>query len=430
MNAQKKTTKQESVNNNQPNPDSVNNDEPIHKMKEEFRFEELFGSNCGANDTHSTSVEETVSEESSSDDENYISKTCDQPAEDEKVEPTPQVSMNRVRLEDFIILKKIGEGGYGKVYQVQRKDKPEQIFAMKVLRKDFVIQQDVVENTKTERDVRHPFIVGLRYAFQTAGRLYLIMDFINGGQLFYHLRREAMFSEQWVRFYAVELILALEHLHNHGIIHRDLKPENILLDSEGHIILTDFGFAKENISDQNRATSFCGTMEYMSPEMIKKLPYGKETDWWSLGILIYDMLVGRPPFKSKNQGALAKMILKQTYKLPKYLTPAASNLIRGLIQRNVSKRLTVLQLKSHPFFKGVDWAKYTARVVIPPFRPTMKDGKLDTSNFDLEFTCTANLTFSPDPKLSTSQDRYFEGFTYVRSFSPHKSHITDVSKPN
>eukprot|EP01121_Diplochlamys_sp_Union-15-3_P002120 TRINITY_DN1183_c0_g2_i1.p1 TRINITY_DN1183_c0_g2~~TRINITY_DN1183_c0_g2_i1.p1 ORF type:complete len:412 (-),score=44.68 TRINITY_DN1183_c0_g2_i1:141-1376(-) len=393
----------------------------------EFRFEELF--NPGAYDTHSTS-EETESEDSS-DDEHSLSTTVCHNSE-ETVEPTPQVSMNRVKLEDFLILKKIGEGGYGKVYQVQRKDKPEQIFAMKVLRKDFVIQQDVVENTKTERDVlkkvRHPFIVGLRYAFQTAGRLYLIMDFINGGQLFYHLRREAMFSEQWVRFYAVELILALEHLHSHGIIHRDLKPENILLDTQGHIILTDFGFAKENISDQNRATSFCGTMEYMSPEMIKKLPYGRETDWWSLGVLIYDMLIGRPPFKSKNQGALAKMILKQTFKLPKYLTPSACNLIRGLIQRDVSKRLNVLQLKSHPFFKGVDWAKYSARAVPPPFCPVTKDGILDTSNFDLEFTCTANLTFSPDPKLSTSQDRYFEGFTYVRSFSPHGSHIADISK--
>jgi len=422
---------------------------------QEFYFEELFLSSDGLKAFHSTNNSGHLSDSDSSDDEVEVEPKQQQqqqqvlPLKEEET-PVPtvnqadqkqevanlvpeggkdsrttpvnlrsskQVKLNKVGLEDFVVLKKVGEGGYGKVYQVQKKSNLDAIYAMKVLRKDYIIEQDVIENTKTERDVlkkvRHPFVVGLRYAFQTAGRLYLIMDFVNGGQLFFHLRAEAMFSERMVQFYAGELILALEHLHSLGIIHRDLKPENILLDSTGNIVLTDFGFAKENITDQNRATSFCGTMEYMSPEMLKSQPYGKETDWWSLGILIYDMLIGKPPFRAKNPKTFLKQMSKPL-KFPSYLTPSAIHLIRGLVQKDVSKRITLKELKSHRFFQGLEWNKLLKKEVTPPFIPKVAN-KLDVSNFDVADPTT---TFSPDPKLSKSQEGYFVGFTYVRSYSP------------
>eukprot|EP01120_Amphizonella_sp_Union-15-10_P001174 TRINITY_DN11229_c0_g1_i1.p1 TRINITY_DN11229_c0_g1~~TRINITY_DN11229_c0_g1_i1.p1 ORF type:complete len:402 (-),score=57.38 TRINITY_DN11229_c0_g1_i1:80-1285(-) len=382
----------------------------------DFHFEELFQSEKTTN---------SKSDESQSSDEDNEGFDCQDEILHQKEERV-EVALNKVQLQDFTILCKVGEGGYGKVYQVQKRDKNEQIYAMKVLRKDCIIQQDVVENTKTERDVlikvRHPFIVNLRYAFQTKGRLYLVMDFVNGGQLFHHLRNQAMFSESWVKFFAAELVLALDHLHSMGIIHRDLKPENILLDSDGHIILTDFGFAKENI-EATRATSFCGTIEYMSPQMIKHEPYGYETDWWSLGVLIYDLLVGKPPFMAKNPKALQKKILTQTLKLPNYITTSAVSLIRGLVNRDVKKRLSVKEILRHNFFKGIDWKKLALREIAPPFRPSLNKGKLDTSNFDPQYT-NHGLAFSPDPQLSVSQERYFEGFSYVGSHSPRsENHV-------
>jgi len=204
-----------------------------------------------------------------------------------------------------------------------------------------LIKTNNVNYSRTERDilrkVRHPNIVSLNYAFQTQGKVYLVMDLLLGGQLFFHMTRERMFSEEQVRFYAAEIALALEHLHSLGIIHRDLKPENILLDSQGHVNLTDFGLAKEDMGANDKTGTFCGTIEYMAPEMISGQGYGKEADWWSLGILIYDMLIGNPPFKHKNRKVLQDKIMKDKIKMPDYLTGEAITLIKGLLERNVKK---------------------------------------------------------------------------------------------
>eukprot|EP01100_Stratorugosa_tubuloviscum_P007040 TRINITY_DN296_c1_g1_i1.p1 TRINITY_DN296_c1_g1~~TRINITY_DN296_c1_g1_i1.p1 ORF type:complete len:341 (+),score=165.42 TRINITY_DN296_c1_g1_i1:155-1177(+) len=176
------------------------------------------------------------------------------------------IQVQKITLNDFIILKVIGRGGFGKVLLVKKKNTNE-IFAMKVLKKDFLIKTKNVGYTMTERNVlrrvRHPFIVSLHYAFQNAGKLYLVMDFMAGGQLFYHLRLQTTFTEDMAKFYAAEIVLALEHLHSQGIVHRDLKPENILLNASGHVALTDFGFAKEDMGDNQTTGSICGTIEYM-----------------------------------------------------------------------------------------------------------------------------------------------------------------------
>jgi serine/threonine protein kinase len=349
--------------------------------------------------------------------------------ESEEVGPSHYLDLetSKVDLNDFTLLKLIGQGGYGKVYQVQKKD-TEHVYAMKVLRKKHLITTGALEGTMVEREVlrsiRHPFIVSLHYAFQTEGKVYLVMDYLNGGQLFFHLREEAMFSEDLVRFYTAEIVLALEHLHQQGIIHRDLKPENILLNSDGNLCLTDFGLSKA-VEEGQSARTFCGTLEYMAPEMLKGQPYGKATDWWSLGILIYDMLTGNPPWTSANNSTLQKKILTQKLRLPTYLSREAASIIRQLLNRDAKKRLGsgkngIRDIKEHPFFKGVPWKKMLNKEVDPPFRPRIEKGVFDVGNFDKKFTDAAP-TDSPVKSIddiTASQRELFAGFSYVRSCSP------------
>lgn len=329
----------------------------------------------------------------------------------------------RVTKADFQVLKVIGRGGFGKVLLVS-KTKTHEILAMKVLRKDFLIETNNVEYSIAERDilrqVRHPYIVGLHYAFQTKGRIYLVMDYMNGGQLLFHLKKQAMFTEDLARFYAAEVVLAIEHLHGMGIAHRDLKPENILLDNEGHIALTDFGFAKEMGTEISK--TFCGTLEYMAPEILLKKGHDKSVDWWSLGILMYDMMTGKPPFRHNNQGTLTQKIIKEKARMPPFLSREAHSVIGGLLQKDPKKRLGcgpkgIAGLKSHPFFKPINWVLMSARGVPPPFRPETKRGKADWANFDKCFT-NLPLVDSPEGSLTASQEGLFKNFSYIRGSTP------------
>lgn len=217
----------------------------------------------------------------------------------------------KVSVENFELLKVLGTGAYGKVFLVRKAGGHDagKLYAMKVLRKAALVQRaKTQEHTRTERSVlelvrQAPFLVTLHYAFQTDAKLHLILDYVNGGEMFTHLYQRQHFKEAEVRVYGGEIVLALEHLHKLGIIYRDLKLENVLLDSEGHIVLTDFGLSKEFLTEEKERTfSFCGTIEYMAPEIIRsKSGHGKAVDWWSLGILLFELLTGASPFTLEGE---------------------------------------------------------------------------------------------------------------------------------
>ncbi|KAK5578213.1 hypothetical protein RB653_003166 [Dictyostelium firmibasis] len=336
---------------------------------------------------------------------------------------------NSTNLSNFIIKHLVGKGGFGKVFQVSHVE-TQKVYALKVIKKNHIIARKSVVNTLAEKDIlkkiSHPFIVNLHYAFQNEKKLYLVMDFINGGQLFYHLQKEAIFSEDQVRFYMAELILALEHLHASDIVHRDLKPENILLDSQGHCILTDFGLAKLEVKTNNETFSFAGTLEYMAPELIQHSTCGKAVDWWSIGILMYDMMIGKPPFEHKNRALMQEKIISEKPKFPKFVSSSARSLINGLLTKDPTRRLGTkgaIEIKQHPFFKSIQWRKIENKEITPPFIPSTK-GVDDISNFDhASLKAHQRDSFSTSPTLSSSQQAYFDGFSFVRTpvlFEPPK----------
>jgi ribosomal protein S6 kinase beta len=319
---------------------------------------------------------------------------------------------------DFELLRVVGQGAFGKVFQVRKKDTGD-ILAMKVMVKNKIVERNQGDYMKAERDILtkvvHPFIVQLRYSFQTSSKLYLLLDYINGGHLFYQLLRQGIFSEDLGRLYSAEIVSAVSHLHSRGIIHRDLKPENILLDHEGHVKLTDFGLAKE-ITDTCSTNSLCGTMEYMAPEILTGAGHGKAADWWSVGILLYEMLTGSPPFVHNNRQKLQQKILTDKPKLPKYLTSEAVTLLKGLLNKDPKRRLggNSDDIKNHKFFKGINWRKLENREIKPNFCPTV-NGKDCAANFDEMWTkLPPQDSPAATPKSDVQDiDNLFMGYSYV-----------------
>lgn len=326
---------------------------------------------------------------------------------------------DKVCLEDFTLIRVIGKGSFGKVTLVRKKTNSK-IFAMKILSKSHLMQRKQIEHTRTERRVlsvaSHPFIVGLHYAFQTPAKLYFVLDYCPGGELFFHLSRMGKFDERMARFYGAELVVALEHLHSLGVVYRDLKPENILLDEMGHIKLADFGLAKDEVTESDSgAMSLCGTPEYLAPEVLARKGHGTAVDWWGLGMVLYEMLTGLPPWYTRNRQELFARIREAPLEVPSYLSADAVSLISLLLHREPEKRLGsrgASEVKAHRFFKTVDWDGLLWAE--PPFKPSNPQSKEegDTSNFDKEFT-ELPVSGTPMSKSATELPRsMFTGFTY------------------
>ena len=279
----------------------------------------------------------------------------------------------RVGPVDFEVLQVLGKGSFGEVFLVQKHDS-KMLYAMKVLRKDKIMGQNLIKYAKTERNVlsyvRHPFIVSLNYAFQTPEKLFLILDYCPGGDLGFQISREKKFDEFRARIYVCEVLLALEELHKRDIIFRDIKPDNIVLDEEGHAMLTDFGLSKEGVYDNFMARSFCGSVAYLAPEMIKRQGHGKAVDWYLLGVLLYEMLTGTPPYFNPNREQLYQNIQSGKLKLPPSLASETKNLLRELMQRDPSKRLGARrdaeEIKEHRYFAGINWESVLRRELKPP----------------------------------------------------------------
>lgn len=298
---------------------------------------------------------------------------------------------------DFEFLKLIGRGTFGRVFQVRKKD-TKRIYAMKVLSKREIALKKEVTHTMGERKILEksldcPFLVGLKFSFQSAHELYFVTDYKSGGELFWHLQREGRFTEERARFYIAELVLALEHLHKYDIVYRDLKPENILLDATGHVALCDFGLSKPDLGAGQLTNTFCGTTEYLAPEvLLDESGYSKLVDFWSLGVLLFEMCCGWSPFYAEDTQQMYRNICFGKIKFPRgAIGDDGKQFVKGLLNRNPKHRLgaqnDAQDLRNHAFFKDIDFDALSKKQLTPPFKPSVESDE-SVANFDPEFTET------------------------------------------
>ena len=278
-------------------------------------------------------------------------------------------------MDDFNVLKVIGSGYYGVVKLVSKKDTEEK-YAIKSIKKNKLMQSKATEAAFAERNIllkaSHPFIVQLKFAFQSSTKFYLGLEYVSGGELFQHVLKSGGLQVSEVRFYLSEIVLALHYLHTHGIVYRDLKPENVLLDSEGHVKLTDFGLSKE-LDSFNGASTFCGTMEYIAPEIAERKPYGYEVDWWAVGILAYEMVLQRTPFRDERQSKTLDNIVNSEPEFCDGFDALLKDIITLLLKKDPNKRARYEDVVNHPFFRDINWTDVLERRLVPSYIPNTND---------------------------------------------------------
>ncbi|KAF4020995.1 hypothetical protein G4228_012846 [Cervus hanglu yarkandensis] len=320
-------------------------------------------------------------------------------------------------LQDFDLLRVIGRGSYAKVLLVRLK-KTDRIYAMKVVKKELVNDDEDIDWVQTEKHVfeqasNHPFLVGLHSCFQTESRLFFVIEYVNGGDLMFHMQRQRKLPEEHARFYSAEISLALNYLHERGIIYRDLKLDNVLLDSEGHIKLTDYGMCKEGLRPGDTTSTFCGTPNYIAPEILRGEDYGFSVDWWALGVLMFEMMAGRSPFDivgssdnpdQNTEDYLFQVILEKQIRIPRSLSVKAASVLKSFLNKDPKERLGChpqtgfADIQGHPFFRNVDWDMMEQKQVVPPFKPNIS-GEFGLDNFDSQFT--------NEPVQLTPDDDYY-----------------------
>ena len=348
-------------------------------------------------------------------------------------EDKSELSTIKLSYLDFDPLYLIGTGSLGKVILVRYKIN-KNIYAMKELSKSKIKINKQEEHSKSERDLMieltSPFIVNIKFAFQDETKLYIVSEFLQGGDMFYHMHHSTInFTESTVKFYIIELILAIEFLHENNVIYRDLKPENILMNSEGHIKISDFGLSKKLENQKDKAYTLCGTLQYLAPEILKNKGYDKSVDWWSLGCIYYEMLTGNLPFKT-NGNKINLDVFEEKIDFDENMNPLLINLISQLLNVNPKKRLgygaqDAKKIKEHQYFNDVDWNKYLNKEIEPPFVPKL-EGELDLRYFDKCFTdepVNSNRTTINSRSNATSE---YNGFTYMTQSIAKE--ITDCAK--
>eukprot|EP01135_Chromosphaera_perkinsii_P004517 Nk52_evm11s287 gene=Nk52_evmTU11s287 len=328
-----------------------------------------------------------------------------------------------LKLKDFDLLTTVGTGSFGRVFLAKHKASGK-VCAIKVIRKEVVLKRRQLEHVMNEKntllEIDSPFIISCMGSFQDAANLYLVMEYVNGGELFTHLREVHTFGPDKARFYAAQVVLALEYMHEEkGMVYRDLKPENILLDKYGQIKLADFGFAKNVSNTRGMTWTLCGTPEYLAPEMILNKGHGKEVDYWALGILIYEMLVSQPPFLANSHYDMYENILACKINFPSFLCPDTVDLLKGLLCADRTRRLgsgknSIQDIKDHPWFKDVDWEAMKQKKYRAPFTPPVKN-EYDTS----QFLSYKEEPIHDKPLKDSSAEKLFRDFDGVAP--PHKA---------
>uniref|UniRef100_A0AAY5EQL7 Protein kinase C n=1 Tax=Electrophorus electricus TaxID=8005 RepID=A0AAY5EQL7_ELEEL len=345
----------------------------------------------------------------------------DRPSFSEDVEPlyaVPRKEQHKFTLDDFTLHKMLGKGSFGKVFLAEMRATGE-FFAVKALKKDVVLMDDDVECTMVERRVlslawEHPFLTHLYCTFQTKENLFFVMEYLNGGDLMFHIQACNSFDLTRSTFYAAEIICGLQFLHSKGIVYRDLKLDNILLDIDGHIKIADFGMCKENMFGEARTSTFCGTPDYIAPEILLGQKYGTSVDWWSFGVLLYEMLIGKSPFHGHDEEELFQSIRTDDPCYPRWLARDSRDILVKLFVREPERRLGVKgNIRQHNFFRDTDWSALEKRQVEPPFKPTVNSPS-DCSNFDKEFINEKPRLSCADRTLINSVDQsMFNNFSFI-----------------